>query len=92
VVGIWPRGGITYWSDSFDDQDDNLGDQDSNEFGLTLEFHLVLVPIEHVGITVGPVLDFMFAGEVDRPNPNAQDPDLHTTSFGIAVAGMFGYI
>jgi hypothetical protein len=91
VFGIWPRGGLTFWTDSRDDNRDNFGDTDSNEFALTLEFQLVFVPLEHVGITVGPVLDFGFAGEIDQPGPGP-DPDMHTTNFGIFVAGMFGYI
>ena len=91
VVGIWPRGGLTFWTDTRDDNRDNVAETDSNEFALTLEFHLVLVPVEHVGITIGPVLDFGFAGEMDVPGP-FPDPDLHTTNFGIFVAGVFGYI
>jgi hypothetical protein len=91
VFGIWPRGGLTFWSDSRDNNRDNLGDFDSHEFALTLEFQLVFIPLEHVGITVGPVLDFGFAGEIDDPG-QGPDPDLHTTNFGIAVAGMFGWL
>jgi hypothetical protein len=91
VVGIWPRGGITYYSRSFD-ADGAPPEVDENELAFTAEFHLILAPVEHVGITIGPVIDFGITGEVDDPDPDNPDPDLQNRSFGIAVAGIFGWI
>lgn len=88
VVGIWPRGGLTYYSQT----DSNGNDVNEHSFALTLEFHLVIVPLEHVGITLGPVIDIGFAGNREPDNPNDPDWDLTQHSFGFIAAGMFGWL
>ena len=87
VIGIWPRGGFTFYTQS---NEVGPADFDENAFALTLEFHLVIVPVDHVGLTVGPVIDLGLFGE--REDPGDPDYDLNQHSFGFIAAGMFGFL
>jgi hypothetical protein len=94
VIGIWPRGGITYVSSSDDDTrfNNQRREVDESEFALTAEFHLIISPIEHVGITVGPVIDFGLTGKRENRNPNDPDYDLRQRNIGLFSVGLFGWI
>ncbi len=92
MVGLWPRGGITYYNQSTDIEITNsLTNETStvessrSETALTLEAHLVIAPIDHVGITVGPTLDIGLSGsgEMDNLDGTTNKSDLSSTVFGI---------
>jgi hypothetical protein len=87
VIAIWPRGGFTVYMQS--ERDDRRIRESA--LALTLEFQLVITPLPHFGITVGPVLDFGVAGSRDRDNPNDPEYNLRQHSLGIAV-GLFGWL
>jgi hypothetical protein len=86
VVGIWPRGAITYHSASTE-----FGDAESSESGLalTIEVPLVLSPTPHLGFTVGPTFDMDLFGTLDPPTGNDLDRTYRT--FGLQI-GMFGWL
>lgn len=83
VVGLWPRGGFTYLSESDHDWH-------TSRFALTLEAALILSPTEHFAFTLGPAFDVGIGGSrhVDGPAP---DLGLRTNSFGIVVGGVMGW-
>lgn len=94
VIGIWPRGGLTYYS-ATDDQwgnNPNQPDATENELALTGEFQLIIAPVEHVGITLGPVFDLGITGSRDRENPNQPDWDLNQRNIGVLSVGLFGWV
>ncbi|MBI5532316.1 MAG: hypothetical protein HY898_06360 [Deltaproteobacteria bacterium] len=96
VVGIWPRAGITYMHGSSDLSTPGAHTETSiNLWDLDLECHLVITPVDHVAITVGPVVDIGIAGgyEVKQtPIPNNPEPDHDNklTNYGVA-AGLLAY-
>jgi len=84
VIGIWPRGGLTYHS--FDVNDG----WDENGFGLNLECMFPITPTEHFGFLVGPTIDFDFTGSRDYDGPGP-DYDRTYKTFGLQ-AGVFGWL
>jgi hypothetical protein len=69
VFGIWPRGGITYYTSSAKVEDVNPFDGTPievdvsiNGLALTLEVPLVISPVPHVALTIGPTLDLPLTG------------------------------
>ena len=92
TLGIWPRGGISYFTQSTktDVTDPLSGEKDTykysrSELALTLEAHLVITPVDHVGITLGPTLDIGLTGGDKNEFPNAPntESDLSSMIFGI---------
>jgi hypothetical protein len=63
LLGIWPRGGITYvhLGTSYDELEDT-SENSANRLALTLEVPLVIAPSPHAAITVGPTLDLGLSG------------------------------
>lgn len=98
IIGIWPRGGITYARIHSEAQQGGAKYEVTNKvFSLDIEAMLVIVPKEHFAFVVGPVLDLGLTGSSKTeatPAPNNvpadwdQDVKLHT--YGLA-AGMLGY-
>ncbi|MEZ4221914.1 MAG: hypothetical protein R3B13_13360 [Polyangiaceae bacterium] len=87
VVGIWPRGGLSYVSGKHkeDDNEDSF-----HNLALSLEAMLVIAPVPHAGFLVGPTLDFPFVGSGERDN-GQQKTDIdkyRITTIGLQ-AGMF---
>jgi hypothetical protein len=88
VIGIWPRGGFTYWSIH---QETDAGgvpndtEDDASGFNLSIEAMLAIVPVEHGAFLVGPTLDFPLSGSGDRKRGNdSRDWDRwKITSYGI---------
>jgi hypothetical protein len=88
VVGLWPRGGLSYWSIT---QDTNPpGNNPTDEFkasGLTFsaEAMLVIAPVEHAAFLVGPTLDFpILSGGTDEQGNRSDDfDDVKITTYGI---------
>lgn len=93
MIGIWPRGGITYVGAGSKDP----GPQ-PDEFGVhltavTLEAPLVITPIPHAGFLVAPTFDIGVGGSFSRKDGQSgvtRSIDLTGTEFGLQ-AGMFLY-
>ncbi len=105
-VYFWPRAGVTYYSAKSKATDTiTVGGQPTtytveatiSGLSLNIEPMFVISPFEHVGITIGPVLDKSLSGtketKVDPdPNAGAAKPE-HTFSeinYGIA-SGIIGW-
>jgi hypothetical protein len=83
VVGIWPRGGLSYHSRSVDDA------YDATVFGLHLECMFPIVVRQHFGVLVGFAFDQSLSGNLDPED--GPDRDLMWRSIGLQ-AGLFGWI
>ena len=89
IIGLWARGGLTYYSVSVEDED---GDKVSTDgLAVTLEGLLMISPIDHVGIHLGPTFDIGITGEAESDPSDPGDPtvsvdDTHR-QFG-AMAGL----
>ncbi|HMJ12179.1 MAG TPA: hypothetical protein VK524_12230 [Polyangiaceae bacterium] len=83
-AAFWIRGGFTYHSFSYGDDDD----AEENAFALTIEPTFVLSPTAHWGFVLGPTLDIAFTGEREV---GGADPDLSYTSIGILRAGLIAW-
>jgi hypothetical protein len=96
VFAIWPRGGITYWSQQSEETAsvcDGLGNctdqtvtSSLSGVSLDLDFMFVLSPVPHVGIVFGPVADIGVSGtrKVD-PSGGTPDLDVKVSNFGLAA-------
>ncbi len=83
VVGIWPRAGLTYHSETANN------DRNINGFALGLEAQFVFVPVQHFAILLGPSLDLDFTG---RTKPvQTSEVDHGYRSIGLQV-GLLGWI
>jgi hypothetical protein len=93
AIGIWPRGGLSYWHSSFSP---NRGrdEADAHAFAFSLDCPLVIFPSRVLAITVGPLLDVSFGGRQTFYAGNGavnQRVDFSVTQFGLSagVAGFF---
>ncbi len=115
-VALWLRGGVTYFQTSVESKsvlrsvsgDPAITTQKKTETSgtaLTLDAQLVIVPVDHVGITIGPVFDVGLDGSTKttstRTTPasgfsDAQtdttvtDGDLKQSNYGVA-AGLIAF-
>jgi len=88
-VGVWLRGGISRLSAS---SEAKLTDPDSNDqitvtstvtlVDLTLDPQLVFVPVPHVGITLGALLDIGVSGSVEGSDGGPEE-DFKASSYGV---------
>jgi hypothetical protein len=83
VVGIWPRAGITYHSETVSNA------ENINGFALSLEAPFVFVAAAHFALLLGPSLDLDFTGRIKPP----QAPQLNHAyrSIGLQL-GLLGWI
>jgi len=65
VVGIWPRAGLTYHSETANNV------ENINGFALGIEAQFVFVPAQHFAILLGPSLDLDFTGRT-KPNQGSE--------------------
>ncbi len=84
-AGIWPRGGLHYYSRSYDTPDDHAW-----QLVFNVEAAFVLSPWKNFAFTVGPAFDIGMIGEYDPDGP-ADEFDIHAHSFGLLSVGMTGY-
>ena len=89
ILGLWARGGLTYYNLSTEDND---GDKTSlNGLAVTLEGLLMISPVDHVGIHLGPTFDIGITGEQESdpadPGQPGQSADTTHRQFG-AMAGL----
>ncbi len=95
MLGIWPRGGITFVHSGSEDTD-GYPNSSSNALALTLEVPFVITPVPHVGFQVAPIFDIGLSGsdKVTTLNGMGQEvttkTDVKTTDLGLQ-AGMFVY-
>jgi hypothetical protein len=94
VVGIWPRGGLSYIHESISPEDNNATSTSFHAFAFDVEAPLIITPVEHFSILVGPLFDVTFGGEQTATTRNngvkvdvSRDDSL--TQFGLA-AGLMG--
>jgi hypothetical protein len=96
VVGIWPRAGITYLGANVDSYTaGNRFETSIHLWNVNVEGLLVITPLEHVAITVGPVIDIGLTGSSKTsrtPAPTVPDPEHDVTlhNYGVA-AGLLMY-
>jgi hypothetical protein len=90
VVGIWPRGGLSYVHGSYD-PDWAEADRSSHYFAFEVDVPLIIAPVKNFGITVGPLFDVTFGGsQTDRRRiAPEQTRDASLVLFGLS-AGLMG--
>jgi len=92
VVGIWPRGGITYMSLSSSNDGVANSDLGGHQLALTLEAPLVIAPVPHAAFTIGPTFDIGLDGSSDTTVGNVKvSTDTTQTAIGVQ-AGMLIYL
>jgi hypothetical protein len=75
VLGLWARGGVTYYSLKADQDDgDELWE---HGWAATLDALLMISPLDHFAIHIGPTFDIGFAGEEEN---NPAEPALPTVT------------
>jgi len=88
VIGLWPRGGLSYWSYTRDtNPPGNPPNEEHKGSGLTFsaEAMLVIAPVEHAAFLVGPTLDLpiLSGGNEDQGNRSEDYDDYKITTYGI---------
>jgi hypothetical protein len=83
VAGIWPRGGLSYHSQSVEDAYSESG------FSLNLECNFPIVMVEHFGVLVGVAFDRSLTAS--RDPEDFVEYDVSYQSFGLNVA-LFGWL
>lgn len=103
VLAIWLRGGFAFYSVSQKTPVDNNGNNNNDDsdktsatlFSIDLDPQLTIVPMEHLFITVGPLINFPLTGSVDQTSVRGATTttvsnDLTQWHFGIS-AGLGGW-
>lgn len=83
VVGIWPRGGFTYYSTSVDNVFDEKG------FALMLECPFTFSPAPHFAFHVGPTFDVDMFGSRDPSPIDKGDRTYRTMGLNAGLLGWF---
>jgi hypothetical protein len=92
ILGLWARGGFTYYNVSTESE--NGTTSSSNGMAITLDGLLMISPIDHFGIHLGPTFDIGLSGEdetdpADPAQPTESQDDKHS-QFGV-MAGLSGW-
>jgi hypothetical protein len=98
LLGLWARGGFTYYWAKRSGTNPNGSTTKFSADGLaiTLDPQLVITPVPHFGITVGPMFDLPIAGSAknEATNPagvtTTTESSLKIMNWGIS-AGILGY-
>jgi hypothetical protein len=99
VLGLWLRGGISYYNVGSEGPPNANGNKDSNTlsgFGLNLDPQLVISPVEHFAITVGLAVDLPLSGTNKDEAANgatvvSRSYTEHFTNIGL-TAGIIGWL
>lgn len=93
VIGIWPRGGISYVGFGTKNGGPNPDETSVHLLAVTLEAPLVISPVPHVGFLVSPVVDIGVSGSQDVKDGQTgvtTSRDAKATEYGLE-AGMLVY-
>ena len=97
VVRFWVRGGVTYVTGQSEQTSSNGAISTTlriHGLALAIDPQLVVTPVPHFGITLGPVLDFPLWGkvtqEISSPTPTSEDYTVTIRNVGFE-AGLLGY-
>ena len=82
VVGIWPRLGATYQAEFTDAADSWL-------LAATFELPLVLVASSHAVFTLGPRIDWSFAGKITAPKGELNTLTAYEYGFSAGISLFF---
>lgn len=88
-VGIWARGGFTYYVRS-EDEDNSRADWEMSQFSIDLEAMFVFVLTEGFGIEVGPVAHIGLTGELGFDDFNERDYQEWGIGIMVGLLGWFG--
>ncbi|HET9932312.1 MAG TPA: hypothetical protein VFQ35_16525 [Polyangiaceae bacterium] len=91
-VGIWPRGGFTYWWTKATPNDSSVdASQSTSRWAVTLEAPFVISPAPHAAIYVGPTLDLGVAGSnTSKQGSTETSVDYKGTDIGLqAGLGLY---
>jgi hypothetical protein len=106
LLSFWLRGGLAFYTGTVSVPQNRCNnatdDFSSNVFGLTIDPQVVISPVSHLGITVGPALDWGFAGGASLTQNGISNNGIScnsktTTSFGFNSlffgidAGLLGW-
>lgn len=65
VVGVWPRVGMTY-------QEQKIAGAKIALLAVSVDVALVIVPLEHVALTLGPTFDGGIVGKINPEGPQTK--------------------
>jgi hypothetical protein len=89
IVGIWPRGGFSYWHFSTGTENGNTSFSE-HAFAFDVDVPLVIRPMPNFGITVGPILDVTIGGSATQSSPAGDvSQDLSVVQFGLTAGLIF---
>jgi hypothetical protein len=100
TIGVWFKGGITYFSVKDSSTDTRLGQSTNftdttSGFSLNIEPELVITPVPRFGFTVGGIADIALSGshkqEATGATAGSIDNGHKINNFGLAF-GLLGYI
>jgi hypothetical protein len=95
TIGIWPKAGITYTSLSLEDADGNDAGS-RRRIAFSLDAPLVITPVPHAGLMIGPTLDYGVSGSDEEESTDTSGAtttnsiDVSTKAIGLH-AGLFVY-
>jgi hypothetical protein len=97
AIGLWPRGGITYASQSSEFTSTNpltgasmTTESSASDVALTLEAPLVIMPAKSFGFMIAPTFDLGLSHSQEQ-NGMESDGDVSVSSLGIQF-GVFGVL
>jgi hypothetical protein len=100
LLSLWARGGFTYyWAKNEGTLGNTTRKESFDGLAITLDPQLVITPVPHFGVTVGPMFDLPLAGSSKGETTTTVGPVTMTdlseakvkiTNWGIA-AGILGY-
>jgi hypothetical protein len=100
LIGFWFKGGVTYFSHKETTTLSGGGSSTTHTstlsgFSLNLEPELVVTPVPHFGLTVGPVADIALSGndheEDTGANSMSNDVSTKISNYGV-IFGILGWI
>jgi hypothetical protein len=102
LIAIWARGGFTYFWAKSEGMTTNMAGtvtittkSSVDGFAVTLDPQLVITPVAHFGLTVGPMFDLPLFGSAKTETTTGamvatNETNVKTTNWGL-TAGVLGY-
>ena len=90
IVAFWPRAGITYYALT---EESVALSSTRHQLALSLSAHLVVTPVPHLGVTMGPTMDVPITGKVvTRDRVSGGSVESPASSFHVGLsAGLLVY-